>query len=217
MSRVYKDHYKAKSYFYYYGWSVLVIFGILFLVAFLIFQARFFIRRNQRIDIFIAAHGLKDESIFNNLKSEFVKDGIIDVNIYSYIEDDPNIFNYFSANGEQADFIIFSETNIKDLEDYLIYNYYDLTNFSSDVPSIDKYQLFISEHDSLPHAIKIFDKEDESYNNSHKFNEYINFTKENKDNESYYLLIDKDSPYFGDNSNPNIGYNILEDLLASAL
>lgn len=217
MKKLYKDSSKAKSYFYYYGWTILAFFGVFFLIPFIIYQSMFYVKRNQRIDFFIAAHGMKDESVFNSLKKEFKDNGIIDVNIYSYIEDDINIYNYFSANGEDADFVVFSETNVNDLEDYLIYNYYDLTEFTTHVPSLASYQTYISDDDHLPHAIKIFDKDDDAYNNSHKFNELINFVKEGKDNESYYLLVDTNSPYFGEKSNPSIGYDILEYLLSSVL
>ena len=217
MRKMYRDISRSKSYFYYFGWTLLVFFGGFFLIFFFIFQNMFYVKRNQRIEIFIAAHGLKDDSIFKGLQKEFKSQGIIDVNVYSYLEDDINIFNYFSANGESADFIIFSETNIKDLEDYLIYNYYDVSTLSSAVPSLSSYDTPVSEYDNLPHVIKIFDGQDEYYNNVHHFNDYIEFEKAGKEKESYYLLIDKDSPFFKEKSNPSIGEDVLEYLLSSAL
>ena len=213
--KFYRDISKSKSYFYYFGWTILAFLGGFFLIFFLIFQARFYIRRNEKIEIFIAAHGLKDDSFATSMQKEFAKDGIVEVNLYSYLEDDINVYNYFSANGEQADFIIFSETNVKDLEGYVVYNYYDLSNFTNLVPSINQYDYY--QYDNVSYGIKIYDKEDENYNTSHLFSNFIEFNKEGKESESYYLLVDVDSPHFNlDNSN-SLGFSVLEYLLSSML
>ena len=113
--KIYKDQTKAKSYFYYYGWTILVFIAGFFLLFFFIFQNIFAVKRTQRIEMFIAAFGLKDYEYANKIKKQFKAGGLIEMNIYSYLEDDINVFDYFSANGENADFVIFSETNIRDI------------------------------------------------------------------------------------------------------
>ena len=213
--KFYRDISKSKSYFYYFGWTILAFLGGFFLLFFLIFQAMFYVKRTERIEFFIAAHGLKDDNYFNNFKKLFAKEGLIDVNVYSYLEDDPNIYNYFSANGEQADFIIFSETNVNDLEELIKYNYVDLSTLESDVPSISEYDTF--EYENVPYGIKIYDPIDDNYNLNHHFQDLIEFTKVGKDKEAYYLLVDTDSPNFDKEKKHTLGLSVLEYLLSDML
>ena len=213
--KFYKDKSKAKSYFYYFGWTILAFFGGFFLVFFLIFQAMFYVKRTERLEIFIAAHGLKDNNYFDKIQKEFAKEGLLQVNVYSYLEDDINVYNYFSANGEDADFIIFSETNVKDMQEYISYNYVDVSTLVSDIPCVSEYDTYIYEGTS--YGLKIYDPVDESYNTSHHFQDLIEFNKEGKDKEAYYLLVDKDSPNFDKENKHTFGYSVLEYLLSDML
>lgn len=215
MKRFYRDLSKSKSFFYYFGWTILVFIGVFFLIFYFIFQSMFYIRRTEKIEIFIAAFGLKDNDYSSKIQSEFAKDGLVEVNIFSYLEDDINIFNYFSATGEEADYIIFSETNVMDLEDYVTFNYYDLNNLVSDVPSISQYQTY--KYDGVSYGLKIYDAENEDYNLNHHFQDLIEFNKTGKEKESYYLLVDKDSPNFNKETKHTLGYLVLEYILSDML
>ena len=209
--RIYKDREKAKSYFYYYGWTVLVFIVGFFLTFFLIFQSMFVVKRTQRIDMFIAAHGLKDNDYSTKVEKKFKSGGLIEMNIYSYLEEDPNIFDYFSANGEKADFVIFSETNVKDLQEYVPANYMPLSSLEATVESIKSFETF--DYEGTAYGIKIFDGTNDAYNNKYKFQDFIEFTKEGVEKESYYLLVDNESPNFDKENKHTLGYSVLSFFL----
>ncbi|MBO4856274.1 MAG: hypothetical protein J5511_02755 [Bacilli bacterium] len=209
--RIYKDREKAKSYFYYYGWTILVFIVAFFLTFFLIFQNIFAVKRTQRIDMFIAAQGLKDYEYSTIVEKKFKSAGLIEMNIYSYLEDDINLFDYFSANGEKADFVIFSETNCNDLQEYLPANYKPLSSIEDTVESVKSFETY--KYDGVSYGIKIFDGANEAYNNKYKFKDFIEFTKEGKENESYYLLIDNESPNFDKENKHTLGYSVLSFFL----
>ena len=213
--KIYQDKSKSKSYFYYWGWTILAFFGGFFLIFFFIFQAMFFVKRTERIEIFIAAHGLKDNEYFYNIQKEFSKDGLVEVNTYSYLEDDPNIYNYFSANGENADYVIFSETNVKDMQEYITYSYKDITSLTDLVPSLSEYDTYV--YEDVAYGIKIYDPANEQYNLSHHFQDIIEFNKEGKEKEAYYLLVDASSPNFDQENKHTFGYSVLEYLLSDML
>ena len=213
--KLYRDKSRAKSYFYYFGWTIFAFIGGFFLIFFLIFQAVFYIKRTERIEIFIAAHGLKDNNYFEKIRKEFSKDGLLEINVYSYLEDDLNVYNYFQANGESADFIIFSETNIHDMQEYITYNYVDVSTLEEDIPCLSEYDNYV--YDNIPYGIKIYDGNDTAYNEAHHFQDIIEFNKQGKDNESYYLLVDKDSPNFDKKNKHTFGYSALEYLLKDML
>ena len=215
MMKLYKDSTKAKSYFYYYGWTIVVFFGVFFLVFFLIFQAMFHVKRYEKIDLFIAAYGLNDGEYNEKIEKEFKDKGLIEFNIYSYMADDVNTANYFSANGEKADFVIFSESNILDMKEYISYNYLDLALIKADIPSISSYESYLD--NGVERGIKIFDGVNTSYNETHKFSNFIEFNKEGKESESYYLLIDNETENFDKENNHILGYEVLEYLLADFL
>ena len=212
MKKLYKDSAKAKSYFYYYGWTVVVFLGVFFLLFFLIFQAMFHVKRTEKIDVFIAAYGLKDFEFDKKVETQFKDKGLVEFNVYSYMEDDANTANYFSANGEKADFVIFSESNIKDMQDYIQYNYMDLNSVKDDIPSLSKYETYLD--NDVPRGIKLFDGVNVAYNETQSFSNWIEFTKQDKENESYYLLVDNESENFNKENNHVLGYEVLEYLLS---
>lgn len=212
MKKIYKDIQKGKSYFYYYGWMIAAFLLAFFLIFFFIFQAMFYVKRTEKIELFIAAHGLKDDSYSKKIQKEFKSSGLIEMNVYSYMEDDSNLFNYFSANGEKADYIIFSETNVQDLKEYVEGNYIPLSSLQEDVPSIAQFETY--QYGNEAYGIKIFDGQNETYNDKLKFTDLISFTKEGKEKESYYLLVDNESPNFNKEKNHTLGYSVLEYLLA---
>ena len=209
--KIYRDQTKAKSFFYYYGWTILVFIAGFFLIFFFIFQSIFAVKRTQRIEMFIAAHGLKDDEYANKIKKEFKSKGLVEMNIYSYLEDDINVYDYFSANGENADFVIFSETNINDMQDYVPNNYMPISSLEDDIESIKSFETF--DYDGTAYGIKIFDASNDVYNSKYKFKDLIEFTKEGKDNESYYLLIDSGSPNFDKANKHTLGYSVLSYFL----
>ena len=209
--RIYKDREKAKSYFYYYGWTILVFIVAFFLTFFLIFQNLFAVKRTQHVDMFIAAHGLKDYDYSSKVVKEFKKGGLVEFNIYSYLEDDINVMDYFSANGENADFVIFSETNISDMKEYVSANYVPLSSLEDTVESIKSFETF--DYEGTAYGIKLFDATNDTYNSKYKFKDLIEFTEEGKDNESYYLLIDNGSPNFDKENKHTLGYSVLSYFL----
>ena len=209
--RIYKDREKAKSYFYYYGWTILVFVVAFFLTFFLIFQNLFAVKRTQRVDMFIAAHGLKDFEYSSKVVKQFKKGGLVEFNIYSYLEDDINVMDYFSANGENADFVIFSETNISDMKEYVPANYVPLSSLEDTVESIISFETF--EYEGTAYGIKLFDATNDTYNSKYKFKNFIEFTEEGNDNESYYLLIDNGSPNFDKENKHTLGYSVLSYFL----
>ena len=187
-----------------------MFFANFFLVFIIIFRFRFYVRRTEKVEFFIAAYGLKQD-FSDEIVKQFKDDGLVENNIYFYSEDDPNIFNYFSANGENADYVVFSETNVKDMKDYVPYNYVATNTLLSDIPSISKYDLY--EIEGTSYAIKIYDGTNQEYNNKYSFTDYIEFNKEGKGSESYYLLIDNGSPNFDKDNNHTLGISVLEYLL----
>ena len=174
----------------------------------------FFVKRTQRIEFFIAAHGFKDAEYHKVIEEEFKKDGLIEAGIYSYLETDTSIYEYFASYGEDADYVIFSESNIKELKEYLVDNYYDVSTLVEDIPSIAHFETYKYEDDK-PYGIKIFDGQNEEYNSKFTFSDLITFTSEGKENESYYLLIDNKSPHFDKEHNHVLGYSILEYFLST--
>ena len=167
----------------------------------------FYVKKTQRIDIFIAAYGVKDDNFKKAIEKEYKKDGLIEVNIYSYLESDKNLYNYFSANGEKADFIIFSETNINEMQEYVPENYVNLSALASDIPSLSKYE-------TTEYGIKLFDGSNDEYNNKFTYTDTFEFTKEGVDKESYYLLVDNESPNFNKEKNHTLGFSVLEYFLS---
>ena len=208
---IYKDREKAKSHFYYYGWSILVFLVGFFLVFFLVFQSKFYVRRTQRVDFFIASHGLKDNDYYKTIEKKYKSQGLVECNIFSYLEEDPNVFNYFSANGEKADFVIFSETNIKDLKEYVPGNYLPISSLEAEVEAVKNFETF--DYEDKAYGIKIFDGENDTYNSKYKFTDLIEFTKEGVEKESYYLLVDNESPNFDKENKHTLGYTVLSYFL----
>ena len=113
---------------------------------------------------------------------------------------------------ENADYVIFSETNMNDLQDYVKYNYFPLSELQTEVSKVSEFDTF--EFESVAYGIKIFDKDNDTYNNKYKFKDLIEFTKEGKEKENYYLLVDNGSPNFDKEGGHTLGYSVLDYFLS---
>ena len=206
--KIYKDKSKDKSYFYYFGWTIPVFLGVFYLLFFVIFQWVYRVKPYEKIDMFIAAYGVNDRYYQNELIKELGKDGLIEVNIYDYPVNDKKIYEYYQAYGETSDFVILSEGDVSEMKEVIKDKFVSLDNLSTDCPAINNYETY--QYDSLSYGIKVFDKENETYNAKYDFTTHINFTSEGKEKTNYYLLINKSSINFDKQNNHNLGYLVLE-------
>ena len=206
--KIYKDKSVGKSYFYYFGWTIPVFLGVFYLIFFLIFQGVYRVKPYQKIDMFIAAYGVNDTYYQKHILNEFEDNGLIEINIYDYPVNDAKIYDYYQAYGEKSDFVILSEGDVNEMKDVIKDKFVSLNSLSTDCPSINHYESF--QYDSTSYGIKVFDKDNDSYNAKYDFTTHINFISEGQVETNYYLLVNKESVNFDKENNHILGYLVLE-------
>ena len=210
MKKLYKDQALGKSFFYYYGAFIALLLVLFYVLYFSIFRAIYYVPRTKKLNFFIASYGVKDYSIKKKLHSYLKDDGLLEVNFYDYLVSDARIVDYYSAYSKSCDFFIFDETTLTDMKELVATTFMDLSNVSNDIPEMSEYETF--KYEGVDIGLKIFDKDDETYNNKYKYTSWIDFTYlDNTDN--YYLLIYKKSPNFNKETHHTLGYLGLEYFL----
>lgn len=199
------------NFFTYYLWIVIIFAIVAFASATLLLSAINKIQDHERFSIFFAAYGITEERGKEDIQELLKDDGIVEVNYYSYRNDDSRIGAYYQAFGYYSEINILSEKDVKDMKETIKNVYIPLTNEfknATEIPSI--YQTY--DYEDKPYALKIFDKDDESYNAKFNYSTWINFETPNKENENFYLLLSYRSPNFGEYGKRNINTSAIKGL-----
>ena len=187
---------KVLNFFMFYGWSIIIFSLVAFAGLTLIVSRINRINDNQRFSIFFCAYGLKEERYKNELYEELKEDGVLQVNYFDYLLDDSKIVTYYTSYGERSDINIMSEKDVKDMQEVIAEHYIPLTNDLLTELGLDaKYARYA--YENTEYGIKIYDKEDISYNSSFSYQEWINFSNDKGDTDSFFILIRKNSVNFG--------------------
>ena len=199
------------NFFTYYLWIVIVFAIVTFASTTLLLSAINKIQDHERFSIFFAAYGITEERGKEDIQELLKDDGIVEVNYYSYRNDDSRIGAYYQAFGYYSEINILSEKDVKDMKETIKNVYIPLTNEfknAAEIPSI--YQTY--DYEDKPYALKIFDKDDESYNAKFNYSTWINFETPNIENENFYLLLSYRSPNFGEYGKRNINTSAIKGL-----
>ena len=194
---------KVGNFFMYYGWLVIIASVISFSVYTLVISAINRIKENEKFSIFFAAFGLKEERYKNELLSYLKDDGVVQVNYYSYNYTDSNIGDYYTAYGYSSEINILSESDLNEMgagikDTFILID----ENVKNELQLNEKYAGYAYENEQF--AIKIFDKDNDSYNEQYRYTEWINFTSDSVEKENYYLLLSKFAPTYGEYSRVSV-------------
>lgn len=198
------------NYFMYYGWAI-IIFGIVtFASLTLILSAVNKIYDHQRFSIFFSAYGLKEERFKDELKELLKEDGVIEVNYFDFPCDDPKVVTNYNAYGEKSDVVILNEKDVVDMKEYIADNFIDINDsLKSDLDLSNIYNYY--SYDDKEFAIKIYDKDDDEYNQKFIYQEWINFSRDEL-TDNFYILLKKSSINFGEYGNKNKTTNAIKGL-----
>ena len=210
--KIYKDINRGKSYFYYFGWTILAFFAVFFLLFFFIFQNVYKIKPYQKIDFFWAAYGLKDRYYQQEILKEYEGDGLLEINMYDYPLTDPKIYDYYQAYGENSDFVILSEGDVISMQEVVKDKFMKLNDLLTDCPSINNYDVY--QYEESYYGIKLFDKDNDTYNDKYYYLEHVDFISQSHESSSYYLLVNQNSINFDKENNHIFGYLALEYFLS---
>ena len=198
------------NYFMYYGWAIIVFAIVSFASLTLILSAVNKIYDHQRFSIFFSAYGLKEERFKNELLDELKDDGVIEINYFDYPCNSDQIVTYYDVYGEKSDINILSETDIKDMQQYVGDYFINITGYLKTELNLSNNYTYYS-YDEKPYAIKIYDKDDNSYNDKFIYQEWINFSK-GELTDNFYILLRRNSINFGEYGDKNKTTNAIKGL-----
>ena len=194
----------------YFGWTIPVLIAVSWASYFFIFRQIYATKAYEKITLLYAAYGLKDNSIHSKLLNKLESHTCYEVNHYSYGRNSQDLIKHYNAIAPSCDFFIFSETDLNDMHEAIEKNFkpvsVDIITKSS-IPASFTYYSF----NTVNYGLKIYDKNDASYNDGKHFDNYINFSN-GTETDSFYLLINKNSVNFDEPANHILGYLSLEYL-----
>ena len=185
-----------------YSWRLLLI-VLIFSYAFWYYVVswRTEYKKEETFSIFITSYDWNNQ-LEDELYNEFKDDGILDFNVYNFSIDDKDLSSYYTNFGVKSDILILYEFDLNDMDEY-IDDYYMV------IPSKYSNQFDCFKYNEAPYGIKLYDNENNEYNNS-LINKYNVFSGEK--NQDVYILINKKSVHF--DNEQDIGYSVLDYILA---
>ena len=199
------------NFFTYYGWTIPTFLVAFWVIFFFIFQNVYAAKRYQKLVIFYAAYNLKDKSLHSKLKENLKPYGCLEIDYYSYALNDSQIVTNYNALKDICDYSVLSEQDLKDMKDTINSQYMSLTNdFLKRVKAPTNYEYY--SYNDTKYGFKIYDKDNETYNQMTGFDQYVNFVQGDK-TDNFYLVAHIKSVNFNDEKGHVLGYYGLEYLL----
>ena len=196
----------------YYLWIVIVFAIVSFAGSTLLLSAINKIQDHERFSIFIAAYGIKEDRGKEEIKTLLKDDGIVEVNYYSYRNDDSRIGAYYDAFGYYSEINILSEKDVKDMKETIKNVYIPFSDSLKNTAEIPLNYEYYPAFDGKIYALKIYDKDNETYNTHFNYTDWINFKSEKNQTDNFYLLLSYRSPNFGEYGKRNMNTSALKGL-----
>ncbi len=188
----------ASNFFLYFSLPLIIVFVLIFVAWYLIFQVLNHVFSFEKINIFLECEKVNidiGEDLYDYLHEISSEDyKVKELNIYAYSSSDSSIGEYYQAFGTNADILILSRQDLIDTDEYIDDNFLE---FSSDLKSYlpvlsNDFNFEYFDYNGKSYALKIYDSKDEEYSSQLGFNTWLEFETDEqgeKIDEEYYLLI----------------------------
>lgn len=172
---------------------LIVMYFLITSVSYLGFNKRFALKDYEKIQIFSATYGIKNNygpTLLDSLKDQEVHD----VLLYDYSPYEKKFYDYYTTMGAKSDFHIMPKTALVDMKDVVIDYYLPLDeevfkSINSEV--MHEYELF--KYDNIAYGFAVYLSNNNEYNTKHPYENSYYFKEENNEKEDFYLLINKES------------------------
>ena len=182
-----------------YNWIIIIL---IFIITYVFF---FYTISNidayisyEQLNFFIVARALKDEDLKNDLMNQDKR--ILKYNWYLYPPELDNLYVLYQAFGENADILLFSKSDLEDLSSTIKGTFLQIEGEFKNSLMEGVKELETFQYENKDYGLKIFDCNNEDYNNKYNFSAFLDFAN----NDDYYLVFAKNSKKFcecGNNSN----------------
>ena len=176
-----------RSYLQYDWWKIVGVFLIGALTMGFLFQRKDNLKDNEILDIFVTGEVL-DSSFQEKMFSEVKNDTIHAIQITSYRQDDTQynqIANSFLSS--VSDIYLLPESVLSSHKEYVSYSKILDEKAQEEIKGIDSTYTFYQDSTNKTRGIKIFDKEDDSFNKNKQVSSFFDFE------ETTYLFISDNS------------------------
>lgn len=176
-----------RSYLQYDWWKIVGIFLVGSISLYSIFQSKDRLKDNEILDVFVTGEVL-DYSYQEKMFSSVENNVIHAVNSTSYNQDDIQYYQLASSYlSSVSDLYLLPESVISNHKEYVSYSLPLDIDTQNKIKAIDpSYSFYIDSNDKA-RGIKVFDKEDKSFNESKNVSSYFSFK------ETTYLFISNNS------------------------
>lgn len=184
-------------------WLILAIFLFSFALSYWVITLENRYKKDEKFSIFVESWGINNEKLFKDIEEE-IKEKISSFNYYCYAPDDINIASYYSRFGNESDILILKESDLIESKEGIKSTFLILDEKILNICDRESFYVY----EDYKYGIKIYDNNDVSYNKNNPISSDYIFDKED---ESFYLLVNKKSVHFG--KDKEIGYKVLKSLL----
>ena len=179
-----------------YNWFIIIGTLILSYATFYVsFHSIHAYKTHEKVDFFIEGQYIKDTNLEYDLINNI--EGLYEVNYHIAPSQSESLYTLYEGYFNTSDIYILREQDFIDMQ-YLVKDRF--INIGNDLPTYfsNTFDYFTLENNN--YAIKIYDKDDNLFNEKMGF---INFIEFDKDLDDYYLAFNKNSLKFGLNNESN--------------
>ncbi len=142
----------------------------------------------EKIDLFCEGYSFLDPSLKETILQE--NEGVIfKMETHVYSPHMKEIAKMYAAYGEYADILVLTEKDLTDMDKAIATRFLSMDGLT--IPA----NLTTYQYEDTPYAVKLFDKEDGTYNAHYALGDWLRFDEEF---ESLYLLLNSRSQNMGE-------------------
>jgi len=204
------------DYFVTWGWLLLLFIGLSYVAWYWPISTLDSIKDYEQINFFFESYGLNDNSLQSDLLADLQEKGVVEVNLYDYAPTDASLTSYYDKFGVASDFLVLAGSDLDamfaDAASTSIAS--EFVPFSSALRAAtmpaDDYAYY--QVNSAAYGLKVYDASDASYNVAHPFDKLLEFTSSGVTADSYYLLLNAQTPNFKPYDTDSVTSNAVEVL-----
>jgi|GEM_PF-2071687 hypothetical protein len=182
------------------GWLLLLFIGLSYVVWYWPISTLDSIKDYEQINFFFESYGLNDNTLQSDLLADLQGKGVAEVNLYDYAPTDASLTSYYDKFGAASDFLVLTGNDL----DAMFASSASTSVASEFVPfssalrtatmPTDDYEYF--QVSAVSYGLKVYDAAEVSYNAAHPFDKLLDFTSSGTAGDSYYLLLNAQTPNF---------------------
>lgn len=208
----------ASNFFLYFSLPLIIVFILIFIIWYYIFQFLNKIYDFERISLFLECESIKKDigmDMYSYLQENTDEnEPVKEISIHAYSSSDSLISDYYQAFGLKADILILTGQDLVDTAEYIGDNFLEWDdNLLKKINLPNDFSFSFYSYNEKNYGLKIYDSNNLTYSNQIGFNDWLEFEKDDSElAETYYMVFN----LYSDNIYPLVETSVTSNAFLAA-